>query len=65
MPIVSSEHDETRSHVCILSAEQVRTISRSSTFASCRAVLQYVRGTYDQEITYFEFLTLELRPRTN
>ena len=39
MPIVSSEHDETRSRVCILSAKHVRTIPRSSTFASCRACI--------------------------
>ena len=58
MPIVSSDHDEIRSRVYILLAEKVRTIPRSSTFASCRAGIaickQYVRGTYDQGITYFD-----------
>ncbi len=37
MSIVSSEHDETWSRVCILSAEQIRTISRIITFTSCQA----------------------------
>jgi hypothetical protein len=54
MPIVSSEHDETRSRVCVLSVKQVRTIPRGSTFAAAERVLQYVRGTYDQGITYFD-----------
>ena len=48
MPIVSSVHDETRSCVCIFSAEpeSIRTISRSSTCASCRAGIAICSGTY-------------------
>ena len=56
MPIVSGEHDETRSCVCILSAEPdpIRTIPGVVNLQATEWVLQFVRGTYILDLTYFD-----------
>jgi hypothetical protein len=49
-----------RPRVCILSAEQIPTNPGVVHLQAAERVLQYVRGTHDQGLTYSE-----LKPKTN
>jgi hypothetical protein len=56
MLVISGEHDEDRSRVCIFLVEQARTISEWYIYKE--RVLQYVRGTLIKELL---IVTLELQ----